>query len=96
MLRLDDESIERLAMAVRGRNVLALVTGHAHATVFTTLAGVPVVICPSSSHEFGFFEGDGTYLPGPPHYLEHSWDEGGANLLTRVITVDDASRRPMR
>jgi hypothetical protein len=25
--------------------------------------GVPVVICPSSSHELGSFEGGGTYLP---------------------------------
>lgn len=96
MLRLDDDSIGRLTAVVRDSPIVALVTGHAHATVFTSLAGVPVVICPSSSHEFGFFEGDDMYLPGPPHYLEHSWGPGGTDFLTRVVTVDDAGRRPMR
>lgn len=86
-IRLDNESIARLKVAVAGRRVHAVVSGHAHMTVFAEFAGTRAIVCPSSAYEFGFEGGRFSYQLGEAQYLEHSWNTDGTGFLTRVVTV---------
>ena len=100
-IRLDDASLEMLRAAIatavaRGARVHAIVSGHAHMTCFAEFAGVKAIIAPSSAYEFGLVDGKFSYQLGEAQYMEYSWSERGDDFLARVITVDDASWRPMR
>jgi 3',5'-cyclic AMP phosphodiesterase CpdA len=87
-VRLDDDSVDRLASVVsRHRNVLAVVSGHAHMSLTTSFAGTLAFACPSVAYEFDFRGRDLIYRPGHPQYALHTWVDGGAGFFSRVITV---------
>ncbi len=87
-VRLDDASIERLADVVsRHRNVLSVVSGHAHMTLSAPFAGTIAHACPSVAYEFDFRGRDLVYRPGHPRYMLYSWIAGGTGFHAREITV---------
>ncbi|MBU6226327.1 MAG: metallophosphoesterase [Acidobacteria bacterium] len=94
-IRLDHESIARLRSVVAGKCVHAVVSGHAHMTVFAEFAGTRAIICPSSAYEFGFDDGRFRYQLGEAQYLEHSWNADGTGFLTKVVTVAPELWRPI-
>jgi len=89
-VRLDDGSIEGLEAVVSGhRNVLAVVSGHAHMTYSAPFAGTLACVCPSVAYEFSFRGRDLMYRPGLAQYMEYSWNNDGSGFLAKVITVSD-------
>lgn len=89
-VRLDDASIEGLEKVVSGHGcVLAVVSGHAHMTYTAPFAGTLACVCPSVAYEFSFRGRDLMYRPGPPQYMEYSWNHDGSGFLAKVVTVSD-------
>lgn len=89
-VRLDDDSIEGLGRVVSAhRNVLAVVSGHAHMTYTAPFAGTLACVCPSVAYEFSFRGRDLMYRPGLPQYMEYSWNPDGSGFLAKVVTVSD-------
>ncbi|MGA0863040.1 MAG: metallophosphoesterase [Ilumatobacteraceae bacterium] len=87
-VRLDDESVERLARVVsRHGNVLSVVSGHAHMTLSAPFAGSIAHACPSVAYEFDFRGRDLIYRPGHPRYMLYTWISGGRGFFAREITV---------
>jgi 3',5'-cyclic AMP phosphodiesterase CpdA len=87
-VRLDDESVERLARVVsRHGNVLSVVSGHAHMTLSAPFAGTIAHACPSVAYEFDFRGRDLIYRPGHPRYMLYTWIDGGRGFFAREITV---------
>lgn len=87
-VRLDDASVDGLAAVVsRHRNVLAVISGHAHMSLSASFAGTVAYACPSVAYEFDFQGRNLMYRPGHPQYMTYTWVEGGAGFFARVITV---------
>ena len=87
-VRLDDESVEGLASVVsRHRNVLSVISGHAHMTLSTAFAGTVAHACPSVAYEFDFRGRDLIYRPGHPRYMLYTWSTGGTGFFAREMTV---------
>lgn len=58
------------------RNVLAVLCGHAHRAIETAIAGIPVRLAPSSSHQFALdLRADAPlqFVLEPPQILLHRW-----------------------
>ena len=94
-IRLDDDSVRRLAEVVERHEVFAVSAGHAHMSCFAAFAGTQGMIAPSCAYEFGMVDGAFSYQLGEPQYLEHSWSADGSNYLARVVTVEPALWRTM-
>ena len=84
----DDEPwIARFAATIAGRpQVRAIVTGHLHRTIFTTVAGVPLSVCPSCAPAVSLDlravdarhpDGRAMVAGEPAGYALHRWDGGG-------------------
>lgn len=87
-VRLDDDSVKRLRAVVScHRNVLAVVSGHAHMSLTTAFGGSVAFTCPSVAYEFDFRGRDLIYRPGHPQYALHTWVTGGGGFFTRVVTA---------
>ena len=87
-VRLDDASVEGLESVVsRHRNVLSVVSGHAHMSLSTAFAGTVAHACPSVAYEFDFRGRNLMYRPGHPQYMTYTWVDGGAGFFARVVTV---------
>jgi len=95
-IRLDEDSVRRLASVVARHEVYAVSAGHAHMSCFAAFAGTQGMIAPSCAYEFGMVDGKFSYQLGEPQYLEHSWSTDGSNYLTRVVTVEPWLWRTMR
>lgn len=69
------------------RNVLALSCGHVHRAAFTSFAGIPASIAPSTAHQIAIdLGGDSralSWTPEPGGFLLHRWD--GNCLLTHLV-----------
>lgn len=92
----DDEPwIARFATTIAGRpQVRAIVTGHLHRTIFTTVAGVPLSVCPSCAPavsldlraiDAGYPDGRAMVADEPAGYALHRWD--GAGLVSHFGAV---------
>ena len=95
-IRLDDDSVQRLAEIVKRYEVFAVSAGHAHMSCFAAFAGTQGMIAPSCAYEFGIVNGTFSYQLGEPQYLEHSWSADGSNYLARVVTVEPSLWRAIR
>lgn len=78
---------ERLAAWLAGRpNVEAVLCGHVHRPVFTTLAGRPLLTAPSTVHQIALQDGPLAYTPEPGGLLVHDWQAGRA-LRTHYLPL---------
>jgi 3',5'-cyclic-AMP phosphodiesterase len=76
--------IQRFARVIEGRpQVRAIVSGHMHRPIFTTFAGVPLVVCPSSAPHVELDlspldpetpDGRPLVVDDPAGYALHRWD----------------------
>ncbi len=87
--------IARFTAAIDGRpQVHAIIAGHLHRTIHTTVAGVPLTVCPASAPAVALDltpadpelpDGRAMVVAEPAGYALHRWD--GAQLVTLVGAV---------
>ncbi|MDR2838436.1 MAG: metallophosphoesterase, partial [Azonexus sp.] len=78
---------ERLAAWLAGRpNVEAVLCGHVHRLVFTTLANRPLFTAPSTVHQIALQDGLLAYTLEPAGFLVHDWLPGQA-LRTHYLPL---------
>jgi len=70
---------------IAGRNVLAIMNGHTHATFEGQLAGVPVFGLRSTMFSFTVEDGNLLAVLRPPHYRIVTVDDG--NVSTEIVEV---------
>lgn len=72
--------------------VQAVLAGHAHRTVVTTFAGVPLMVCGSPAHQFALATSDDQpigFVMEPPTGLLHVWLEQEKRLVSHVVPLGD-------
>ncbi|HMQ35857.1 MAG TPA: hypothetical protein PKD53_34450 [Chloroflexaceae bacterium] len=81
------DDVAAFAERLAGREVLAILAGHTHATYERSLAGVPVYGLRSTCFQFAPLPGDGPLLRCllPPHYRIVT--VAGGALTTEVVEV---------
>lgn len=87
--------ITRFTAAIEGRSqVRSIITGHLHRAVFTTVAGVPLMVCPASAPEVTLDltavdpdrpDGRPMVTADPADYALHRWD--GTIFTTHIGMV---------
>ena len=70
---------------IRGRNVLAILAGHAHTTYETELAAIPVYGLRSTHYSFAQSGEEWCYVLRPPHYRVVTVD--GDKLTSEIVEV---------
>lgn len=82
---------EQLAAWLAGwPNVEAVLCGHVHRLVLSTLAGRPLLTAPSTVHQIALQDGPLAYTPEPGGLLVHDWEVGRA-LRTHYLPLAAAS-----
>jgi Icc protein len=79
------DDVAAFAEWLAGRDVLAILSGHTHATFTTSLAGVPVYGLRSTCFQFVPIEGELLRCLQPPHYRLVTVDNG--ILTTEIVAV---------
>jgi Icc protein len=79
------DDVAAFAERASGRNLLAILSGHTHATFTTSLAGVPVYGLRSTCFQFAPVEGELLRCLQPPHYRIVTIDEGA--LSSEIVEV---------
>ena len=84
--------IARFTAVIDGRpQVRAIITGHLHRAIYTTIAGVPLIVCPASAPAVALDlspvdperpDGRAMVVDEPAGYALHRWD--GARLVTHI------------
>jgi Icc protein len=87
--------IQRFSDVIRGRSqIRAIIAGHMHRPIFTTFAGVPLVVCPSSAPHVELDlspldpetpDGRPLVVDDPAGYALHRWD--GQRLISHFEWV---------
>ncbi len=78
---------ERLAAWLAGRpNVEALLCGHVHRLICSTLAGRPLLTAPSTVHQIALQDGPLAYTVEPGGLLVHDW-EAGQTMRTHYLPL---------
>lgn len=91
--------IARFGAAIAGRpQVKAIIAGHMHRPIFTTFAGIPLAICPSSAPHVALDlnaidpdrpDGRPMVIDEPAAYALHRWD--GVRLISHFDSVPTGS-----
>jgi Icc protein len=79
------DDVAAFTEAIAGRGVLAILSGHTHASFTTSLAGVPVYGLRSTCFQFAPVAGDLLRCLQPPHYRLVTIDDG--ILTTEIVEV---------
>jgi 3',5'-cyclic-AMP phosphodiesterase len=87
-IRLDPDDARVFAELIAGApQVIGVVGGHVHRTIFGTVGGRPFAVCPSTYLQSRLVLDGGPIelIPGPPALLLHVWRDG--TLVTHVQPI---------
>ncbi|MEM8664329.1 MAG: metallophosphoesterase [Pseudomonadota bacterium] len=90
MDRLGLQGCERFAQVVAAAPPRAILCGHIHRTIITSLAGVPVVVAPSPAHAVSLDlrkDGPSTFHMEPPGVMVHKID--AERIVSHVSFIGD-------
>ncbi|WP_417794258.1 phosphodiesterase [Terasakiella pusilla] len=71
--------------------IAGILCGHVHRVIHSSIAGVPVLLAPSSAHQITLdLQNDAplTFTLEPPKIALHQWEEG-SSLVSHILYVDD-------
>lgn len=93
----DAEWAQRIHSALEGQDqVVGIIAGHVHRAIATTLAGKPLVVCPSTAPQVALDftpidpetpDNRPMIIADHPYYALHWWD--GRRLVSHIDTAED-------